>query len=163
MTFTQESAGLRWINNLNMATFGSLVSQLCWMVGSFVFTGVAAVLMLRWDYYNNAGTLVSVENNRQLGYLLATALLFAWTGKTVAGVFDNADKRGKDRDFIEAKERGKATGAVAAASLKATVTEGATTREHAALEVLAARRLAPKAEEGEEQEWAQGDSQRGRL
>lgn len=117
MTYTQEPKGLQFVNNLNMTTFGPLVSNLCWLIGSIAFTWVACVLLL-----DDAGK--QVEAHHSYGLQLATALLFAWTGKTAAGVIDANNKRKAHPDYApvaEARERAKMAGAVLSAN----------TREHA--------------------------------
>ncbi len=115
---TQEPRGLRFINNVNMATLGSITTNVCWFAGSSALTAVACILLLRQDYHLANGTLVIVEMQRQLGLTLAGFLLGAWTGKTVAGVVDSNNKRTAHPDYapvLEAKERGKVAGAAAAA------------------------------------------------
>lgn len=117
MTVTLEPRGLAWINNINMATAGSLVTNLCWFLGSTALTIVACILLLRQDYHLPDGTLVVVEMQRQLGLTLAGFLLGAWTGKTVAGVADAHNKRKAHPAYaavVEAKERGAVAGAAAA-------------------------------------------------
>ncbi len=153
MSVTQEPRGLTWINNVNMATFGSLISQVCWLIGSVVFTGLACYLMTRVDFYDQVGAvvegttmrqmvLISRETMRQLGNTLALALLAAWTGKTVAGVFDSNNKRKTHPAYAEvlkAEAEGKVSGAAAAAviSEKAADAKAArTTREHPALSAI---------------------------
>jgi hypothetical protein len=103
MPVTQEPRGLAWINNLNMTTFGPLISQVCWLAGSFAFTWLACYLTTRLDFYEAVGTvdqngarqmvLISRETVRQLGNTLALALLAAWTGKSVIGSVDAHNKR----------------------------------------------------------------------
>jgi len=149
MGYTEEGPGLRWINNLNTATFGSVVSQVCWLVGSFAFTGCAVWLMTRVDFYDAVGAadenglrqmvLISRETMRQLGFAVAGALIAGWTGKTWAGVADSNLKRKASPDYapvLEAKERGAVAGAAAAALIKreaaAPYPPSPTTREHPA-------------------------------
>ncbi|HEV8178364.1 MAG TPA: hypothetical protein VGP44_11850 [Gemmatimonadales bacterium] len=117
MPYTPEPRGLAFINNLNTASFGSLVTNACWFLGSSALTTVACMLLLREDYHLANGTLVIVEMQRQLGLTLSGFLLGAWTGKTVAGVADAHSKRQADpryAEVLEAKERGKVSGAAAA-------------------------------------------------
>lgn len=123
MAVTEEPSGLNWINNVNMATFGPLVSQICWLVGSLTFTAIAAWLMTRTDYYSAVGAfdanghrqnvMMPQQELRTLGNMLANILLAAWTGKTIAGVVESQNKRTADPKYaavLEAKERGKAAG-----------------------------------------------------
>jgi hypothetical protein len=115
MPYTEEPKGLEWINNMNTASMGSLVTNFCWLFGSIAFTLVACYL------------LVVVKDN---GMTLAGALLAAWGVKTGAGVTDANLKRKADpkyKEVLEAKERGKVTGVAAAAVLAEKV---AITKEH---------------------------------
>lgn len=117
-TYTKEPAGLAFINNMNMATFGPLISQVCWLVGSLAFTWLACFLMTRPDYYTAVGAfddhglrqmvMVSRETTRALGNSLATLLLAAWTGKTIAGVVESNNKRKSAPEYatvLEAKAK----------------------------------------------------------
>jgi hypothetical protein len=129
---TEEPRGLNWINNINPSAFGVIVSQLCWFIGSVCFTWVAQVLMLRQDgpaLIN--GMPISHDSHRQLGFLLAGALLAAWTGKTAANVVDQQLKRKANPDYVpvaEAIERGKVAGAAAAAVVKEAAKDAAAAR-----------------------------------
>jgi hypothetical protein len=123
MTVTSEPRGLNWINNINTNSFGSLVSQVCWLVGSLVLTLACYRLLM-----------APTELARQAGIFLAGILVTAWTGKTVAGVFDSNNKRKANpayKDVLEAKERGKIAGAAAAQAIKQGIGDGVqpTTRE----------------------------------
>ncbi len=142
MPVTEEPRGLNWINNVNMSTFGSLVSQACWFLGSTALTLVACYLLTREDFYTAVGAwdakgyrqliLMSRETMRAAGQALAYALLAAWTGKTVAGVVDSDRKRRAHPAFAEvvkAKEEGKAAGAAAALVLKEQVLDAKAARE----------------------------------
>lgn len=94
MAYTDEPRGLAFVNNLNTATFGSLVTNACWFLGSTALTVVACILLLRQDGPSLTGGIpTSHEAQRQLGFALAGILLGAWTGKTVAGVTDSHLKR----------------------------------------------------------------------
>lgn len=136
MPVTEEPRGLVWLNNANMASFALLVSQVLWAIGSIAFTWTACVLMLRQDGPSLwQGIPSSHEAHRQLGFLLAGALLAAWTGKTLAGVVADQQKRTADPRYaavLEAKERGKVTGAAAALALatSAQAQANAMTAEH---------------------------------
>ncbi len=135
MAYTQEPRGLAFINNINTNTFGSLVSQFCWLVGSLAFTVVACYLLL-----DDTGR--QADAHHSYGFQLATALLFAWTGKTLAGVADSYGKRTTHPEYVEAMERGKTTGAAAALVLADAAVDvkaardAKTTSEHPASPVM---------------------------
>jgi hypothetical protein len=110
MTVTIEPRGLTWLNNVNTTSFESVVSQICWIVGSFAFT-FATVWLLMGD----------TDNKRNAGTLMAGIMVGAWTSKTVAGVVAANNKRKTNplyKDVLEAKERGAKAGAAAALVLK---------------------------------------------
>ncbi|HEV8178160.1 MAG TPA: hypothetical protein VGP44_10790 [Gemmatimonadales bacterium] len=184
MSVTIEPRGLNFINNLNVSTFGSLVTNACWFAGSTALTVVACILLLRQDYHLANGTLVIVEMQRQLGLTLAGFLLGAWTGKTVAGVVDSQNKRTSHPSYvpvIEAKERGQAAGAAAAvviaekaaeskASIERMTNEhevaspvNITAKDQSRVEVSAPAVAVPEPEPEPEQEWASGAKQAGLL
>ncbi len=121
---TQEPRGLNFINNINTNSFSSLTSQVCWLVGSIMLT-IADYQLLRED----------TELERQAGIFLAGILVTAWTGKTVAGVFDSNNKRKAHPAYaavLEAEERGKVTGAASAVALADVAANKQMTRENAA-------------------------------
>lgn len=103
MAYTDEPFGLRILNNINPNALGIAVSQVVWLVGSFAFTWLACYLMTRLDHYEPVGAfdehglrqlvLMSRETTRNLGNVLALALLGAWTGKSVVGAVDAHNKR----------------------------------------------------------------------
>ena len=94
MGYTSEPLGLRWLNNINPSALGVVVSQACWFIGSVWFTWTASTLMLRQDGPSLLnGIPADHSSHRQLGFLLAGALLAAWTGKTAANVVDQQLKR----------------------------------------------------------------------
>ena len=146
MPVTLEPRGLNWINNVNTNAFGSLTTQLCWVLGSIAFTALACYLMSRGDYYAAVGALdengtrqlvmITRETTRNLGSGLATALLVAWGAKTAAGVVDSNNKRQSHPAYapvLEAKAKGQAAAAVDSAVAAALVTKAANeaiTREH---------------------------------
>ncbi len=166
MTVTLEPRGLNWINNINTNAFGSVVSQACWFIGSIGFTVLACYLMTRSDVWLPVGVLdehgvrqmvlLSRETTRGLGNNLAGLLLAAWTGKTIAGVVDSNNKRKANpayAEVIEAKERGKASGAAAALVLSETALDaksargnGLPTKEHPAIVVNAEDQASVKVE-----------------
>jgi hypothetical protein len=99
-----------WINSVNTVSFSSLTNQSLWMMGSLVFTFVAAWLMMRPDQFNEAGVLIaSGSGMRAVGVDLAMALLFAWTGKSAITAASRFGKSKTAVPYVEAKERGKAT------------------------------------------------------
>jgi hypothetical protein len=124
---TEEPHGLVWINNVNMSTFGSLVSNLCWFIGSVMLTFADYRLLM-----------AETELARQAGIFLAGILVTAWTGKTVAGVIETNNKRKTNPAYasvIKAKTEGEVAGAAAAAVLSEAKKDAAsarTTREHRA-------------------------------
>jgi len=106
MTVSLEPRGLNWINNLNTNSFGSLVSQLCWLVGSLVLTKANYHLLMSDN-----------ELARQAGLFLTGILVASWTGKSVIGTVDRSIKRKTHplyKEVLEAQERGKVAGAAAA-------------------------------------------------
>ncbi len=170
---TDEPRGLRWINNVNTNAFGSLVSQVCWLVGSFVLT-LADYRLLRED----------TDLERQAGIFLAGILVTAWTGKTVAGVVDSQNKRKAHPEYakvVEAEARAKTAGAAQALALADVAAEKVRTREHPApppppvqpaVTVTQVNTEASEVGEAppvqrspkpEEPEWAQGDPRAGIL
>ncbi len=165
MAVTQEPRGLNWINNVNMTTFGPLISNVCWLVGSLAFTYVTCVLLLDEGLKSDA--------HHGIGIQLATALLFAWTGKTAAGVIDANNKRKAHPDYapvLEAKERGKMAAATAAVVLKEQAADAKATREHAVpavpapaaqVNVNTAPPVAPLEVQPEPNQWANGKSDAG--
>lgn len=106
MTYTHEPKGLEWINNVNAETLGLLVTQVCWLFGSFVLT-IADYQMF----------MSGQEPPRQVGLILAGILVGGWVGKTSAGVFAANNKRKTAKEYgevIEAQTRGKVADAVVA-------------------------------------------------
>jgi hypothetical protein len=102
-----------WNNTLNTVSFASLTNQGLWMMGSLVFTCVAAWLMTRPDQFNATGVLIaSGSGMRAVGFDLAAALLFAWTGKSAINAASRFGKSKTAVPYVEAKERGKASAQV---------------------------------------------------
>lgn len=183
MPVTQEPRGLMWINNVAMTSFGSLVTNACWFIGSVSLTVVACILLLRLDGPSlTNGIPTSHEAQRQLGFALAGILLGAWTGKTVAGVTDAHLKRTANPEYvpvIEAKERGKVAGAAASVAIAEKAADLKMTREHpvpaaaAPVTITAQDQATVKVEAGAavaapdapspEHEWASGDPREGVL
>jgi hypothetical protein len=98
-----------WINTLNTVSFASLTNQALWMMGSLVFTATAAWLLTRPDQFNEAGVLIaSGAGMRTVGFELAAALLFAWTGKSAISAASRFGKSVTAVPYVEAKERAKA-------------------------------------------------------
>lgn len=99
-----------WINSVNTVSFSSLVNQALWGLGSVVFTAVAAWLMIRADRFNDTGVLIaSGSGMRAVGFDLAAALLFAWTGKSAISAASRYGKSTTAVPYVEAKERAQAT------------------------------------------------------
>lgn len=143
-------------NTLNTVSFASLTNQALWMLGSAVFTGVAAWLMTRPDQFNATGVLIaSGSGMRAIGFDLAAALLVAWTGKSVVNAASRYGKSTTAVPYVEAKERAKAnatpqTVVEAKDQSSVTVTEKAPEPPATAPVV-------------EEQQWASGDPRAGVL
>lgn len=154
MAFTDEPPGLSFINNVNMAAFGPLVSQVCWLVGSLAFTAQACILLGRGDAN---------------GMTLAGLLLAAWTGKTAAGIIDSQQKRTADPRYVEVlKAKAEAEGAkvAAAAAIKDMKSEPnrppAVTKEMRALRLSQMQQqVIPEAEAVPDHEWAAGEADKG--
>ena len=125
-----------WINTLNTVSFASLTNQGLWMMGSLVFTGVAAWLLTRPDQFNETGVLIaSGAGMRTVGFELAAALLFAWTGKSAINAASRYGKSKTAVPYVEAKERGKASGTPA---VSVTAKDQSTVKVDAAPDALGA-------------------------
>lgn len=155
-----------FINTINTVSFSSLTNQSLWIMGSLVFTGVAAWLMIQPDRFNDVGVLIaSGAGMRNVGFDLAGALLFAWTGKSAITAVSRFGKSKTAVPYVEAKERGKA-------AVQAEVERARVTAEHAAqpaVQVLHAEKVEAKAPDATvvtpepEHEWASGDQREGIL
>lgn len=174
MPYTDEPKGLAVLNNINMATLGSLVTNLCWLVGSLKFTWVVSEMLRVKD-----PAAISA-----MGLMLG-----AWGYKTTAAVFDANNKRKTHpayAEVVKAEAEGKVAGAAAAVviSEKAKDLQAARnvmTGEHAAqqpvatvnaeqgsrveMNVGAPAPVTPPLHDGgeHEQEWATGDKREGLL
>lgn len=118
MKYTREPHGLQVVNNVNMATLTQLVTQVCWLFGSFSLTIVDCYLLV----YQKESALA-----------LAIALIGGWTAKTGAGVVDADNKRKASPEYaevIKAKSQGTVLADVAA---RKSGMFDALTGEHAAL------------------------------
>jgi hypothetical protein len=160
----------KFVNQTQMASLGTLISQVLWCFGSIVLTVADAWLLTRKAteiLYSRAvdplaaSASVSVflahntaaEMMRQVGLYLAGLLIFGWTGKSVAGFFSNKNVRETSREYVEAKARGEAQ-----------------TAEHRTLPAVQAHTVqkvevrTERAEPAEpEHQWADGDPKAGIL
>jgi hypothetical protein len=147
-----------FINTLNTVSFSSLTNQILWMLGSAVFTCVAAWLMTRPDQFNASGVLIaSGSGMRAVGVDLAMALLFAWTGKSAITAASRFGKSTTSEKYVEAKERGKAT------APPQTVVEA---KDQSTVKVDASPASGPEREprgKDEDRQWASGDPRAGVL
>lgn len=157
-----------FVNKMQMTSFGALVNQVigAWVVIFFSF--VARDLLLG-----------STELRQGYGFQIASLIVGYAFGKIVANAVSNGHNRETARENqgnIEAKERGKATGAAQALALATAATE-LKTQEHPAMQGIARDQstmnipvddthpTTPTApvSDGEVHEWATGDPQRGVL
>jgi hypothetical protein len=156
MTVTVEPRGLVWINNVSMASFGSLVTNACWFFGSVSLTVVACILLLTPDgpsLVTGTSIPTSHENHRALGFQLAGILLAAWGVKTGAGVVESQNKRKASPDYVPVLEA-QAKVEAAKMSVPAPVTGE---------QPVQPLRSAPPDPNGPAQEWASGEPQEGVL
>jgi hypothetical protein len=138
----EQTGFVRFINQIQMASFGTFNSQVLWFFGSLVLTLADAYLLTRQAEaipWNLAGDSLKVANGvaiftahntgaeqmRQVGVYLAGILIFGWTGKSVAGFFSGKNVRETAAEYApvaEAKARGKAAGALDAERIRQVVT-----------------------------------------
>ena len=132
-----QSGFIGFINKTEMVSLSSLGRLVVLIIGSLVFTGVAAWLLTRRatpiafsmvhspEEASMAATVflsqhTAAEAMRQVGLYLAGLLLTVWTGGTIAGIFQNKVVRETSREALEgqakiaeAEARGKAQGTAA--------------------------------------------------
>lgn len=141
-----------WLKDLNRESFSGVMTQFLWAFGSVVFTLVAAILMLDEGVKN--------ESHHQWGFQIITALLIAWGMKTGANVVSDRQKQRSNVPFVEAQERGKATGAALATVITERAADVKQARQVPTAEHPAASAVA---ESTEENQWATGDAKAGLL
>jgi uncharacterized metal-binding protein len=104
----EQTGFVKFVNQIQMTAFSALISQVVWLVGSLTLTWV--------DYRLFTGP---EENHRSYGLQLAIALLAAWTGKSITNAASGYGVRTTAREYVEAKERGKASATPPAATVHA--------------------------------------------
>lgn len=171
---------VKFINQMQMASFGTFNSQVLWFLGSIALTVIDGFLLTRHateiDVIQvldplKASAAVSVflahntaaEQSRQVGLYLAIVLIGGWTGKSVAGFFSGKNVRETSQEYIEAKERGRARGEAEVTSERPAI------RTQNIEQVTVQKSDRPtksdpdRDDEEEKHEWAEGDPRSGIL
>lgn len=78
-----------FVNGTETASLGSVVNQILWAIGSVAFTTVTCILLLSGD-----------AKQQSLGEYLATALLSAWTGKSIISAASRHGVRRTSREYM---------------------------------------------------------------
>lgn len=108
---------MKWLNELNTVSFSSFTNQMLWLA-----TAIHMQYVAHW----------CITNGRVEWLVASVPFWVMWlgflTGKSsITGIRD-AVKRFTDRDYIEAKERGKTAGAAAAAVIAETALDAKAAR-----------------------------------
>lgn len=178
----QQTGFVRFINQLQMASFGTFNSQILWFFGSVALTVIDGYLLTRHateihvqDVLDplKASAAVSVfmahntaaEQTRQVGLYLAIVLIGGWTGKSVAGFFSGKNVRETSREYVEAKERGRVRAVADITSEKAAIRIENVERAEVKAEQPSLKVPAPLPleEPPEEHQWSKGDPREGIL
>lgn len=137
-----QTGFVRFINQLQMAAFGTFNSQVVWFFGSLVLTLVDAWLLTRraqpipMSVIGNAlqtANAVAIftahnagaEQMRQVGVWLAGIMVTGWTGKSITGFYSGKNVRETAAEYApvaEAKARGQVAGAFDAERVRQIVT-----------------------------------------